>query len=191
MKKLVSVLFIVLALGVSLNAQTSGQMRIGGQVGIAIPMGGDISDAYSTGFNINGLFIYHLQPQIDLTGHIGYMRLGAKESGVDAHFSTVPFLVGARYNFPTSSSFAPYAGAELGLFFSSSSATISYDFGYFGSGSQTVSASSTDFGFVPAAGFTYPLTPSLLLDVNAKFNIIAASGAGTIFGINAGVTYGL
>lgn len=185
MKRFGFLLIIVALLSVNSSAQTH-PMRVGGQVGLGLPLG-NLSDAYSAGFSINGLFIYNLQNQLDLTGNLGYMRLGSKVSGLDASFSTVPLLAGIRYSFAGSSAFTPYVGAELGLFFSST--TVSYDFGFFGT--QTATASSTDFGFIPQAGFTYPLSPALTLDANLKFNIITGGGSETILGINAGVTYGL
>ncbi|MGE5681398.1 MAG: outer membrane protein [Bacillota bacterium] len=194
MKKLFAVLTLFLVLGISVNAQTR-PMRVGGQVGIGLPLG-SFSDAFSTGFSFNGLFIYNLQPQLDLTGSLGYMKLGAKSvegiASAEAKWSAVPLLVGARYSFPGGSSFTPYVTGELGLFFASVSSTVTIDgFGGFGGGTYSASASETDFAFVPGGGFTYPISPNLLLDVNAKFNFILSGGTGTIIGVNAGVTYGL
>jgi outer membrane protein W len=193
MKSVFSILFalvLMLALSVSEN-QAQNKMSAGAQVGLAVPMGG-LGDNHSVGFGFNGIFIYDLQPQIQLTGSIGYTSFGAKgdlPSGYDYSFSTVPFLVGARYYFIKSpSTINPYVGAEIGLFFSSASVTVpSFSYGgLFSYGGGETSVSSTDFGFVPAVGLQLPLSPKLNLDANLKVNLVSDA---TYLGINAGVVY--
>jgi len=183
MKKLTA-LFIVFMVAFSLN--TSAQIRVGGQVGLAVPMG-NLGDVASMGFGFNGLFVYQLQPQIELTGLIGYTTFGAKEEveGFDYSLSTIPLLAGIRYSFSEEgvNPFRPYVGAELGLQFQS----ITTEFNYFGfSGEESVS--NTEFGFAPQVGMYYALTPAIDLDANLKLNIISDSN---YLGINAGILYRL
>lgn len=179
-------LLVVMMVALSLN--TSAQIRIGGQVGVALPMG-NLGDVVSTGFGFHGLFVYQLQPQLELTGLIGYTTFGSKTTDIygDYSFSMVPVLAGIRYSFSPEGEnpFRPYVGAELGLIFS----TVSYktDFGFFG-GSQEFSASSTDFCFAPQVGMYYALSPAIDLDANLKFNVISDAN---YIGINAGILYRL
>jgi hypothetical protein len=189
MKKMVSclVLFTVLAFAGYTSAQKMGAEV---QIGVGLPMG-DFGDVFKTGFGGQGTFLYSLNPEITLTGAIGYYTFTNKDYS-DLTFSTVPVLVGGRYIF-SKGSISPYAGAELGLHFSSVKVNIpkiETPFGSYGGGSE--SESSTNFGFSPMVGFMMPLSPALNLDVNLKYNIVSTSGAASNFlGINAGVQMGL
>lgn len=190
MKKIVSILVVLtmIAFAGFTNAQKMGAEV---QIGVGLPMG-SFGDAFKTGFGGQGTFLYSLNPDITLTGAIGYYSFTNKDYS-DASYSTVPVLVGARYALGKGS-FAPYAGAELGIHFGSFKVVtpaIDYGFGYTSSGG-TFTSSSSDFGFSPMVGFMMPLTPKLNLDVNLKYNIISTSGSSTSFlGINAGVQMGL
>lgn len=189
MRKISSVLIIVLVIAFSgiVNAQ---KMGAGVQVGVGLPMG-DFGDACKTGFGGSGTFLYSLNPELSLTGSIGYYTFTYKNWS-DASFSTVPVLVGARYALGKGS-FAPYIGAELGFHFCSYQTKastsqvmgITYEM-------PSLSGNSTDFGFAPIIGFLMPISPKVNLDVNLKYNIISTSGSSSSFlGINAGVQMGL
>lgn len=186
MKKVVS-LFVVLTVLAFSGLSNAQKMGAEVQVGVGMPMG-TFGDAFKTGFGGMGTFMYGLNPDVTLTGAIGYYTFTHKDYS-DATFSTVPVLVGARYGLGKGS-FAPYVGAELGIHFTTSKVKVAaFDLGEFGSyGGGTASASESVFGFSPMVGFTMPLSPKLNLDVNLKYNIISTSGSSSSFlGINAGV----
>lgn len=184
MKKYIAAILMLVFTG---SMYSQGQMKVGAQLGIEIPMG-NLGDLVGMGFGGHGLFIYTLQPGLDLTGSLGYYTFGEKKDlGAFANYSysDVPLLAGVRYSFPTTSTFAPYVGAEIGLHFQS----ISFDYPdneFFGG--RSFSESSTDFGFSPLAGFRYPFNPDMTLDVTAKFNIVSDANS---FGIYAGLLWGI
>lgn len=187
MKRLTALLVVFM---VALSLNTSAQIRIGGQAGLAVPMG-DFGDLVGMGFGFHGLFVYQLQPQLELTGLLGYTTFGSKDNTVygDYSFSTIPLLAGVRYAFSEQgvNPFRPYVGAELGLHFQSISYKVDWG-GWFGEGEQEYSASGTEFGFAPQAGFYYEMSPAIDLDVNLKLNIISDSN---YLGVNAGILYRL
>lgn len=186
MKKVVS-LIVVLTVLVFSGMSHAQKMGAEVQVGLGMPMG-SFGDAFKMGFGGMGTFMYSLNPEVTLTGGIGYYTFTHKDYS-DASFSSVPVLVGARYALGKGS-FAPYAGAELGIHFTTSKVTVpTFDLGEFGSyGGGTASASESVFGFSPMVGFMMPLSPKMNLDVNLKYNIISTSGSSSSFlGILAGV----
>jgi opacity protein-like surface antigen len=161
------------------------------QFALSFPTG-NFGDAYNTGVGGNLTFAYSLNPNVILTGSIGYIHWGGDnnlgglddfEGNGDFSMSSVPVLVGARYMFPTSSAFAPYVLGEIGLHFMSSSAEYSY-LGY----SYDASASSTEFALGLGGGFMYPVSASLTLDVNGRYWIISDAGNFTFM---AGIGYAL
>lgn len=186
MKRLTALLVVFM---VVLSLSTSAQIRVGGQAGLAVPMG-DFGDLVGMGFGFHGLFVYQLQPQLELTGLLGYTTFGSKDEAIYADYSisTIPLLAGVRYSFSEQgvNPFRPYVGAELGLQFQSVSYEV--DFGGFFGGRQEYSASNTEFCFAPQAGFYYELSPAIDLDVNLKLNIISDSN---YLGVNAGILYQL
>lgn len=185
MKKLFTILVLAMLFAPVVNSNAQN-MRGGVQVSLAMPMG-TFGDVHATGFGAMGTFYYGLNPQIDLTGTIGFLTFGAASDipeGFDYSLNFIPVVVGGRYNFVTSGEFKPYAGAELGLHFGSASVTV--DMGPFGK--IDTDESTSDFSFAPLAGFYYNIGPKLQLDVNVKMNIISDAN---YLGINAGVAFGL
>jgi opacity protein-like surface antigen len=185
MRKVLSVLFVVLFFAGFINAQ--GKMALGLNAGVALPMG-DFGDGYDMGFGGNALFVYHASPNVDVTGSAGYLTWSGKEA--DYTFSSIPVLVGARYLFGQGK-FHPYVGAELGMHFT----TVDIPeieipgFGTFGGGS----ASDSNFGWGAGAGFLYQIGNNMDLDVNARYNSITGEGGsldyvsilvGLLFGLN-------
>lgn len=162
----------------TINAQ-QGVMKIAPSIVIAFPQEGT-----NTGFGINGMFMYGINKNIDLTGTIGYISWGY--SGIDASFSSVPLLFGGRYSFDVEGTITPYAAAELGFHFSSSSFTIP-DYG-FGFGGGTTSVSSTEFGIGIGGGAYFQVGESIVIDGNIQFNTI---GSGNFFSIEGGVVFGI
>lgn len=170
----------VLVLG-TVHAQ-KGVMKIAPSIVVAFPQEGT-----NTGFGINGMFMYGINENIDLTGTIGYISWGY--SGIDASFSSVPLLFGGRYSFHVEGTITPYAAAELGFHFASTSVEIpSYTFGGATYGGNSVSASSTEFGFGIGGGAYFQVGESVVIDGNIQFNTI---GSGNFFSIEGGVVFGI
>ncbi len=175
---IIAILFAVFS---SPTFAQNNKMQLGGEVSLALPMG-DMGDAYGTGFGLTGVFSYSLNPQLLLTGSVGYISFGEKIAGLS--FSTVPVNAGIQYRFNQDKKFQPYIGAETLLFFSSAKVNT----GFFGS----VSSSSTDFGFTPIVGAAFPIAPNMEIRANLKYHIIFTSGSSSTFlGIGGGVHFRL
>ncbi len=187
MKKVMAIVMVLfLLVGVS-NAQV-GKMAVEPNVTLALPLG-DFGDANNIGFGGTVTFMYRVAPQIDLTGSLGYLTWGYKD--FDGSFSSIPFLVGARYYF-SQGSITPYAGAELGLHFSSASIEIP-TFEVFGQtyGGGTETASSTDFGIGFGGGALFQAGSNLLLDATLQYNLIASDGSASYLSVELGARFGI
>ena len=185
MKKVLSLLVIILfAAGIS-NAQ--GKMGIGITAGASIGMG-DFGTAYGTGFGGDGTFMYMVGRNLDVTGSAGY-HTWSKNS---ASFHTIPVLIGLRY-YVGNGKVMPYLAAKAGMYFSSSTVDVpSYTIGGITVGGGSVSASTSDFGFLGGVGVLFPAGRNLDIDVNAGYNLITTSGSSTGYiDINGGVRIGL
>jgi opacity protein-like surface antigen len=172
MKKLLFIIVLGLLFSSFINAQ--GKMGVGVQAGIALPMG-DFGDGYDMGFGGNATFAYHLNPMVDITGSIGYLTWSGKDG--DYTFSSIPVLVGIRYYFGQGK-FHPYVTGELGMHFTTVDVPSVVIYGITVGGG---SASDSFFGFGAGAGFLYQLSPTLDLDVNAKFSNISSSGGSSSY----------
>lgn len=178
MKYLITVItFLVLVSATTVYSQNP--MRIGGELGLQLPMG-DFGDGASTGFGLSGIFQYYLQPQLIIGGTLGYQSWGGKTDGFS--WSNIPIMGLINYQFNTEG-LIPFVGAELGL----NMLSTSYDiFGFTGS------SSSTEFGINLLGGVEQRLNENLSWRVNAKYNIIMGGDGNLSFlGINAGVMYHL
>ena len=187
MKKALAV-FVVLFLLIGISNAQVGKMAVEPNITLALPLG-DFGDANNIGFGGTVTFMYRVIPQLDLTGSLGYLTWGYKN--FDGSFSSIPFLVGARYYF-SQGSITPYAGAELGLHFSSASIEIpSYTvFGQtYGGGTQTVS--STDFGIGFGGGALFQAGSNLLLDATLQYNLIASDGSASYLSVEVGARFGI
>jgi hypothetical protein len=167
--------FAVLAFTLLFSAPSYSRppaMMLGGDVGLAFPTG-DFGDAAKTGFGLNGAFTYFLQPDLALTGILGYWSFGANISGggYEISWSIMPLNAGIQYRFQASG-WHPYIGAETFLFFSS--ASVKY-LGY------SSSSSDTDFGFTPLVGGAFKIAPNLEFRATAKYVIIFTSGSSTTY----------
>jgi outer membrane protein W len=176
------VLFIFALTALFFTASTplrAQQMRVGVQIGAAIPVGGDWSDWVSTGIGGIGTFHYVLNQKVTLTGALGYYSFGSKNSLANTYlavgdysYSVMPIVVGLRYNMgKESESFQPYLGGEIGFFVKTWSFKVNL-LGY----SASSDYSATDFGFSPMAGFRFILNKDVDLDVNAKYSIVSDAG---------------
>lgn len=185
MKKLLFVVLVTVFAVTFANAQS--KMAASAQGTLSFPTG-DFGDGAGTGFGAAGTFIYSVSPMLDVTGSVGYVKWGTKESipGYEVSFSDIPILVGLRYTFGKGQ-FLPYGAAEVGLHILSSSVKGDL-FGFQVDQSET----ETKFGFAPGFGFLYKFNPKTALDVNAKYNIIFTEGSSTThLSVNVGVLFGL
>ena len=157
----------------------SAQMGASVQGGISLPMG-TFGDGFDMGFGGAGTFMYTVAPNVALTGSAGYLMYSGKADGWD--MSVIPVTVGARYCFPAGS-VKPYASAEAGMFFSTVEWEIDMDSG---------DESGSDFGFAVGGGVVIPVSPTVGVDVSAKYNMIMTEGESTSsIGIMAGVNFAL
>lgn len=173
MSKLLAFIAIAFALLFATPTYSRGPaMMIGGDAGLGFPTG-DFGDGAKMGFGVNGVFTYFFQPNLAVTGTLGYWTFGAKESspGYEVTFSTIPFNAGIQYRFDASG-WHPYIGAETFLFFNSVSVK------YLGT---SISDSKTEFGFTPLVGAAFRISPNLEFRVNVKYVIIFTSGSNTTF----------
>ena len=183
MKKILSV-FVVLFLFTGLvNAQD--RMAIGFNAGIALPMG-DFGDGYDMGFGGNAVFVYHTNPNLDITGSAGYLTWSSKVG--DFTFSSIPVLAGVRYLFGKGK-FNPYVAGEVGVHFTTVDIPEIEILGITVGGG---SVSDTFFGFGAGAGFLMEVGKNMNLDVNAKFNSISSEGSSSNYvSVMAGLLFGL
>ncbi|NOX18452.1 MAG: hypothetical protein GXO87_09270 [Chlorobi bacterium] len=181
MKKLFILMFALVLLAGTTQAQ-KGAMAVGVQAGLSLPMG-SFSDAASLGFGGMGSFIYGINKSIDLVGSIGYITYTTDVDGWS--WSTIPILAGARYYFGNGAT-RFYGLANIGIYASSSTVTV--DLGPYFGGSQSYSASSSDFGFSFGGGVKLPIGKTMFFDANAKYNTAGGSGWVDIF---AGVDFAL
>lgn len=183
MKKLLFIVLVTVFAVTFANAQSKMAASVQGT--LSFPTG-DFRDGAGTGFGAAGTFIYSVSPMLDVTGSVGYLKWGSKESipGYEVSFSDIPILVGLRYTFGKGQ-FLPYGAAEVGLHMLSTSVKGNL-FGF------SVDKSDTKFGITPGFGFLYKFNPKTSLDVNAKYNIIFTEGSSTThLSVNVGVLFGL
>ncbi|MBX3043455.1 MAG: outer membrane beta-barrel protein [Candidatus Kapabacteria bacterium] len=179
MKYFITILALVTVLTFTSVAQDGpNPMRIGGEVGLQLPVG-DFGNAANAGFGISGIFQYYLQPQLIIGGTIGYQSWGTDADGFS--FSNIPIMALLNYQFNTEG-LIPFVGAELG--FNSFGATVKF----FG---ETMSNSNLEFGLNILGGIEQRINEKLSWRANAKYNIIFSDGSASYLGVNAGVMYNL
>lgn len=156
MMRFVQTIAIALALvfvTTNVKAQES-IMNIGADLGIFLPTG-DFSDDINTSFGFSASFEYMLQPNLSLTGTLGYISWSIDDEeldeGIEMSMSTIPIIFGGRYYIATEG-FQPFVGVDLGFYKS----TVEVDF-Y----SLNRSNDETDFGFSVLAGALYPITEEI------------------------------
>ncbi len=110
----VGFLVLGLALGFFSNAQ-EGFHKVGVGAEVAMPMG-DFGDGFSAGFGATGKVFYGISDNADITGTLGYLHFGMKETQyLSGHISMIPLQFGYRHKFD-----GFYAEPQLGLMFLSS-----------------------------------------------------------------------
>ncbi|WP_337866482.1 outer membrane beta-barrel protein [Ignavibacterium sp.] len=185
MKKVFLVLFVAFFAVAFTYAQSKMAASVQGT--LSFPTG-DFGDGAGTGFGASGTFVYSVSPMLDVTGSVGYIKWGTKESipGYEVSSSDIPILIGLRYTFGKGQ-FLPYGAAEVGLHMLSSSVKGDL-FGF----PVDESSTETKFGIAPGFGFLYKFNPKTALDVNAKYNMIFTEGSSTThLSVDVGVLFGL
>jgi hypothetical protein len=188
MKKFFALLIIaVLLIGISdLQAKKKQEMAIGGELGLAVPMG-NFGDAANIGFGANFLFNYQINKEMSILGSIGYFKWGSKALNdfYDYSYSNVPLAGAFHYYFVGDGSLTPFIGGELSMnFFSWSVEAKSSVFGT----SYSTSYSETRIGLAPFAGILMPLSPQIDFRATAKFHVISDLN---YFSLSAGILYKL
>ncbi len=185
MKKLIIPILMLLFFAGTSFAQLKLNAEVNG--GMASPQG-DLGDFYKTGYNFNAAVFYGISDNFDVSLSVGYLRFGfdndklnnsiheidptAPTFSGDAYLSSVPVMVGVKYYLITGM-VKPYLTADLGMHF----LTVTSPSGNYVVGSdQTITASSASeskSGFGIGAGILFSITPSLSVDVAAKYNTIS------------------
>ncbi len=180
MKKLVSVLFVVLFAFTFVNAQS--KMALGVGANLALPMGGTFGNEPGMGFGGGAQFEYMLSPNISGTVSATYLMFGEKDlAGTrKISYSIIPIQAGAKYYFGNF-----YGLAETGINLLSLKVDVPARtfMGVTIPGSST-SSSTSEFGFGFGAGYVLPMGKNSL-DISAKYQNYASSTAA----INIGVAY--
>jgi hypothetical protein len=181
MKKILVFCVVIAAFGTAYP-----QFRLSVQGALNSPVG-DFSDFAGRGYGINATGQFVQNNTLSYTIGLGYNHWSARTGlpvGWDYKYSTVPLTGGIRYNVYRGS-FIPYIGAMLGIYFTSLSSVIAV-----GPIATSENNSDVHFGIVPLAGFTFPLSSSIAVDVNLQYNIITNKGSATNYvGINAGFMF--
>jgi len=163
--------YLLMPLMVFLLLQTVGSAQFRGslQLAAAIPVGYFEDVAEAGGGSTLNLVYYPLNVDLEFSLTTGYYSLGYKENlpGYTFRYTGIPLLAGAKFNF-SSFDFIPYVGLEAGVYFDRYFVTIDYGL----LGKFTTETSDINPGISPYAGFRMNLSPSLDLDVNARYNRI-------------------
>jgi hypothetical protein len=185
MKKLLSILFVVVLCSGLVIGQNKMSLGIG--FNVALPMG-NFGDFAGTGFGGTAVFEMGFTPQLNGTATAGYISWGGKDVMTPAGtfgytYSAVPVLVGAKYFFMPDGGL--YGHAQLGFYFFSVDVEVPSGVNTFG---VDVGSSSTEFAAAVGAGYELPLSSSLMGDISAAYVIISDQGH---VGLRAGVKFGL
>jgi outer membrane protein W len=146
---------------------------VGIMADVTFPMG-DLGDAWSTAFSGHAMIGYMVARSILINLSVGYVKFTEKESveGADVSFSWIPLLLGANYIFNPGKKFMPFIGFALGLYFISTSVSIS-SFGE----TYDESATDTEFGIAPRAGALFLISAATMISVALEYNMIFTSGS--------------
>ncbi|PIP77026.1 MAG: hypothetical protein COW85_11045 [Ignavibacteria bacterium CG22_combo_CG10-13_8_21_14_all_37_15] len=179
MKKVLSLLVVLVLFAGFTNGQSKITLGVGGT--LALPMG-TFGDVVSMGFGglVKGEMGFG---SMIGTASVGYVTFSGKDvAGYKSSWSAIPILVGTKYSF--ASSF--YGSVEAGLNMVTveattpeikSGTTVLYP-------SKTVSTSSTEFGY--ALGVGYQLSA---IDIVLKYQTLASSA--NFIGVNVIYNFGL
>lgn len=145
MRNIIYVLALYLSCSVAYAQQGFHTVGVGAEG--ALPLG-DFGEAYGIGYGATGKAFYGISEIGDITGTLGYMRFGIKESSdfMSGHIAMIPIMFGYRHNFG-----GFYGEPQLG--FVNLKSKIKMDlggleefFGGFGSGSSSTTKFSLGLG---------------------------------------------
>ena len=194
--KRVSRILAVVALSLFVGGIANAQIKVGVGGGIQLPIG-DFGDENIMGAKIgfgggvSGEYMVNENIGVGVSG--GYYMFGGPEAKFEEEgikmelsnsYSLIPIVANAKYYFATEG-FKPYGGVDVGIYMFGVTSEVSV-LGI----SQSATASTTEFGAAPVFGFQYDFSDALALDVNAKFNMIFATGTTLMApGLNVGIVY--
>lgn len=173
-----------------------GMILLGILADVSIPMGSDSGFKHIAGTGFSGHVVgsYLVSSSFLIALRAGYIKFGTQtEEGSEQGFtykyedsySQIPILLGAYYLFATGSSFKPYIGAALGVFFQTYSVNWKNDSGYGDPFVLDESFSNTGFGIVPAVGFYY-LLGSVALQFAVEYALLFSEGPTVEYTYNPG-----
>lgn len=146
------------------------KMTVGADAGSVVPVG-DFADGAGFGLAVLGRFEYAASPVLSVTARLGYHYHLEKNN---VTFSNIPIAGGVKYAFGTGER-RPYAAAEAGLNFSSTSGEVL---------GMSVSDSDTNFGLTLGGGYDMGK-----LDIRAGLEILDLGHAGDLLGLFVNVGY--
>jgi hypothetical protein len=156
------------------TAQGQWVIGVGAMGGVPV---GDFSNASNFGIGGGGWVGYSVDPNLTITGKVGYMNFSSKVSGGPS-LSMVPVLVGGRYFLTPSlesSSMRSYVAGDVGIYNASASGT-----------------SSSKFGIAPTLGAQFQAGEKMNVDVYANYTIIFTDPSSTSWvGFGVGLEFGM
>lgn len=159
------------------QAPVAGNISLGIGAEGALPMG-DLSNGVNFGIGGIGMIAYSIDPNLSLTGKIGYQTFSAKAGG--GSLNVVPILVGARYFLMPAietTSMRSYISADAGIYAMSAS----------GGG-----ASSTKFGIAPALGAQFAAGTNMNVDLHVNYTVVFSDPSSSSWlGIGVGLEFGM
>jgi hypothetical protein len=175
--KVAALLLALLAL-VSLPAFSQvGAFSIGVGAEGGVPAG-DFSNVSSFGIGGMGWVAYTVDPNMTVTGKVGYLSFSNKVSGGPS-VNMIPILVGGRYFLMPaieSTSMRSYVAADAGLY----------------SASVSGGTSSTKFGIAPALGAQFSAGTNMNVDIHANYTIVFSDPSSTSWiGFGIGLEFGM
>jgi hypothetical protein len=169
MKKISTVLFLILFAAVAVNAQEFKKFRVGVGAGYAMPggegSGGGVLFTVEPGYRVNDQILANFRWE-----SAAVIRGTVNDTGADLDVAGIgSYTFNGQYFFSTEN-FRPYVGVGFGMFSLaavSASATT-------GGGSAVAAASESKFGFYPRIGFD-----AGHFTLNIDYNFIPNTTAGT------------
>lgn len=152
---------------------------IGLAADLTFPLGEEFKHVAGTAFSAHVMLGYAVTRSLLINLRAGYIKFADQtEEGTDFKyedsFNQIPILLGLYYSIATGGKIKPYVGLALGLFLLKYSYAWTYNFG-FSQNTQSGDATSSEFGIVPAAGFTYPVSPTMLLHFGIEYALLFGS----------------
>lgn len=167
MKKLLSLVVIILLSFAMTNTFAQGKNYLGIGANVALPMG-TFGDIAGTGFGGSASFEMGFTPNITGIVTAGYLKFGGQDFGYFSYdYDAIPIMAGIKYYFAPATPF--YAIGQIGFQIFNANATYSGPFSY----GFDVSGSSTEFGIALGAGYEIPVGTSGAVDVTGTFNIVS------------------